>query len=86
MTLLFKQLKLWVVVEGTETQLNTSDPNYPAWEEKDLVARPEIMSNLEDQQVDAIRNCCTANTMWIDLKNKFEPTIDRNQVMTLKSF
>ena len=46
MTLLFKQLKLQVVVEGTETQPNMLDPNYPKWEDKDLVAKLEIMSNL----------------------------------------
>ena len=85
MTLLFKQLKLWAVVEGTETQPNTLNPNYPAWEEKDLAAKLEIMSNLEDQQADTIRNCSTANAMWIDLKNEFEPTTDGNQVMTLNS-
>ena len=48
MTLLFKQLKLLAIVEGTETQLNTSDPNYRAWEEEVLAAKLEIMSNLED--------------------------------------
>ena len=48
MTLLFKQLKLWVVVEGIEIQPNTLNPNYLAWEEKDLAAKLEIMSNLED--------------------------------------
>ena len=85
MTLIFKQLKLWAVVEGTETQPNTLHQNYSAWEEKDLAAKLEIMSNLEDQQADAIRNCCTANAMWIDLKNEFEPTTDGNQVMTLNS-
>ena len=85
MTLLFKQLKLWVVVEGKETQPNTLNPNYPAWEEKDLAAKLEIMSNLEDQQADVIRNCSTANAMWIDLKNEFEPTTYGNQVMTLNS-
>ena len=85
MTLLFKQLKLWAVVEGTTMQTNTVDPNYPAWEEKDLATKLEIMSNLEDQQADTIRNYRSANTMWIDLKNEFEPTIDGNQVMTLIS-
>ena len=85
MTLIFKQLKLWAVVEGKETQPTTTDSNYVAWEEKDLAAKLEIMSNLEDQQADVIRNCCTANAMWIDLKNEFEPTTDGNQVMTLNS-
>ena len=61
------------------------DPNYPAWEEKDLAAKLEIMSNLEDQQADAIRNSVIANAMWIDLKNEYEPTTDGNQVMTLNS-
>ena len=63
MTLLFKQLKLWVVVEYTYMQTNTTNPNYPAWEEKDLAAKLEMMSNLEDQQVDAIRNCRSTNAM-----------------------
>ena len=85
MTLIFKQLKLWTVVEGKETQPTTTDSNYAAWEEKDLAPKLEIMSNLEDQQADAIRNCCTANAMSIDLKNKFEPTTDGNPVMTLNS-
>ena len=49
MTLIFKQLKLWAVVEGKETQPTTTDSNYVAWEEKDLAAKLEIMSNLEDQ-------------------------------------
>ena len=48
MTLIFKQLKLWAVVEGKETQPTTTDSNYVAWEEKDLAAKLEIMSNLED--------------------------------------
>ena len=69
MTLIFKQLKSWAVVEGKETQPTTTDSNYVAWEEKDLAAKLEIMSNLEDQQAEVIRNCCTANAMWIDLKN-----------------
>ena len=71
MTLIFKQLKLCAVVEGRETHPTTLDPNYLAWEEKDLAAKLEIMSNLEDQQADVMRNCCTANAMWINLKNEF---------------
>ena len=49
MTLIFKQLKLWAVVEAKETQPTTTDSNYVAWEGKDLAAKLEIMSNLEDQ-------------------------------------
>ena len=66
-------------------QPNMFDPNYLAWEEKDLAAKLEIMSNLEDQQANAMRNFNTANTVWIGLKNEFEPTMDGNQVMTLNS-
>ena len=57
-----------VVVEGTVTQPNSLDLNYLAWEDKDLATKLDIMSKLEDQQTDAIRNCCTANAMWIDLR------------------
>ena len=85
MTLFFKQRKLWAVVEGTNIHPNTLDPNYSTWEEKDLATKLEIMLNLEDQQVNTIKNCCTANTMWIDLKNDFEPTTYGNRVMTLNS-
>ena len=51
MNFLFKELKLQEVVEGTKGQPNMLDPNYPAWEEKDLAAKLEIMSNLEDPQL-----------------------------------
>ena len=68
MTLILKQLNLWAVVEGKEAQPTPLDPNYHAWEEKDLAIKLEIITNLEDQQADAIKNCCTANAMWIDLR------------------
>ena len=67
------------------TQPNSLDLNYLAWEDKDLATKLKMMSNLEDQQANTIKYYNIANTMWIDLKNEFDPTTDGNQVMTLNS-
>ena len=83
MIILFRQTKLWSVVQGIEAKPDVRDPKFEAWEEKDLAAQLEIMSHLDDQQADTIRKFETSHEMWTDLRNEFEPKTDGNQVMTL---
>ena len=85
MTLLFKQAKLWKIVDGSEEKPEEDDLTFETWEEKDLAAQLEIMTHLEDQQADSIRKCKTSHEMWNELQNEFEPKTDGNQVMTLNS-
>ena len=83
MIILFRQTKLWSVVQGIEAKPDVRDPTFEALEEKDLVAQLEIMSHLDDQQFSTIRKFETSHEMWTDLRNEFEPKTHGNQVMTL---
>ena len=83
MIILFRQTKLWSVVQGIEAKPDVCDPTFEAWEEKDLATQLEIMSHLDDQEVDTIWKFEASHEMWIDLQNEFEPKTDGNQVMTL---
>ena len=46
MIILFRQTKLWSVVQGIEAKPDVCDPTFEAWEEKDLATQLEIMSHL----------------------------------------
>ena len=82
MIILFRQTKLWSVVQGIEAKPDVRDPTFEAWEEKDLAAQLEIMSHLDDQQADIIQKFETSHEMWMDLQNEIEQTINGNHVMT----
>ena len=71
------------VVQGIEAKPDVRDPTFEAWEEKDLATQLEIMSHLDDQQANTIRNFETSHEMWTNLQNEFKPKTDGNQVMTL---
>ena len=48
-----------------------------------MVAQLEIMSHIDNQQANTIRQFKTSHEMWTDLQNEFEQKTDGNQVMTL---
>ena len=69
---LFRQTKLWSVVQGIETKSDVHDPTLEAWVEKDLGTQLEIMSHPNDQQADIIKNSKHEHKMWMDLQYEFE--------------
>ena len=60
---LFRQTKLWSVVQGIETKSDVHDPTLEAWVEKDLGTQLEIMSHIDNQQANTIRQFKTSHEM-----------------------
>lgn len=55
------------------------------WEAKDLTARLELLTNMEDTQKQAMQALTTANAMWERLKQTYDQKDVVSQIANLKT-
>ena len=84
--LLFQHYKLWNVVSGSSLKPDLPGHDQVIWEEKDLVAKMELLAHISDVQGEAIRKLQTSNQIWEKLKTQYEPKTDAAQVHTLRAY
>ena len=84
--LLFQHYKLWNVVSGSSLKPDTPGPDQVIWEEKDLVAKMELLAHISDVQGEAVRKLQTSHQIWEKLKTQYEPQTDAAQVHTLRAY
>ena len=84
--LLFQHYKLWNVVSVSSLKPDTPGPDQVIWEEKDLVAKMELLAHISDVQGEAVRKLQTSHQIWEKLKTQYEPQTDAAQVHTLRAY
>ena len=59
--LLFQHYKLWDVVSVLSKKPDLPGPDQVTWEEKDLVAKMELLAHISDVQGEAVRKLQTSH-------------------------
>ncbi len=86
LTSLFATHESLGLVNGTETRPSTAGDSQTLWDQKSREALTAILMSMNDDQVEAISSCTSAQQVWKKLATMYESTSGQNKQLIWQQF